>query len=411
MSLSDEVQRALLARSDLKAKRKGERVLFCCLQHDDKRPSAWTGGGSHGCFACGFEEPIQTLAEALGIALNGDGEYTLGDYADAKGFSVQTLTEWGLTTSTERGKSVVRIPYYDEDCNELRARFRSRTGQWWEGKNLPIHLYGIDRLVDAKPGDRVLICEGESDCHALWSAGVMAVGVPGCTTWKPEWAQYLNGLDVYVWEEPDQGGAQLVERMRASYPDIRIVSSDAAKDPCELSQKNGTDFAATIHALMDEARPYCASDTGEAVEHCTDLGNARRLVRKFGNRLRHVPGSGWLVWDGTRWKPDDCGAAIRCVKETCRSIYGEAETASDGEDRKQLSKWAQQSESIARINACERLGTTELELVATRNQLDADPNLLNVKNGTLDLRTGELRPHDPKDLITRMSPCEFDPVK
>jgi putative DNA primase/helicase len=43
-------------------------------------------------------------------------------------------------------------------------------------------------------------------------------------------------------------------------------------------------------------------------------------------------------------------------------------------------------------------------------ELDTDPVLLNVENGTVDLRNGSLRPHLPEDLITKLAPVEFDPV-
>jgi putative DNA primase/helicase len=35
--------------------------------------------------------------------------------------------------------------------------------------------------------------------------------------------------------------------------------------------------------------------------------------------------------------------------------------------------------------------------------------VLNVDNGTLDLRTGELRDHDRADLITKLAPVSYDP--
>ncbi len=42
-------------------------------------------------------------------------------------------------------------------------------------------------------------------------------------------------------------------------------------------------------------------------------------------------------------------------------------------------------------------------------QLDCDPWLLTVNNGTLDLCAGKLCPHDPKDLITKLAPVAYDP--
>jgi putative DNA primase/helicase len=49
-------------------------------------------------------------------------------------------------------------------------------------------------------------------------------------------------------------------------------------------------------------------------------------------------------------------------------------------------------------------------LPVTPNQFDLDPWLLNVENGTLDLRTGELSPHRREDLITKLAPVEYDAV-
>ena len=49
------------------------------------------------------------------------------------------------------------------------------------------------------------------------------------------------------------------------------------------------------------------------------------------------------------------------------------------------------------------------EFAATVRELDADPYLINVANGTLDLRTGELKPHDPRDRITKVTRAAYDP--
>jgi putative DNA primase/helicase len=50
------------------------------------------------------------------------------------------------------------------------------------------------------------------------------------------------------------------------------------------------------------------------------------------------------------------------------------------------------------------------DLAVSPEELDTDPMLLNVENGTLDLRTGSFRPHLPEDLITNLAPVEFDPA-
>ena len=254
--LSDEVQAAILQRSDLKAKRRRERVQFCCPRHEDREPSAWTAGGAWGCFSCGFQEPITTLATELGINLSGNGTsggYTVEDYSDDKVFPAPFLRSLGITTHEVNGRPVVRIPYYDEDGDELRARFRSRSGdKWWEGKNLPIYPYGLDRLPDLKPGDPILLVEGESDCHAAWLNGLNALGMPGATSWKSEWAEHLAGLEVFIWEEPDQGGAQFVAKVTADLPDARIISDAGVKDLADLHRKDES-AGATVRSLMATA--------------------------------------------------------------------------------------------------------------------------------------------------------------
>ena len=108
--LSDEIRTALFARQDLKAKSYdgGAKVKFRCPRHQDKTPSAWTAGGAWGCFACGFEESITTLASELGIGSRSD-DYTLADYADEKGFSVERLESWSLSESIEGGRTVPRV--------------------------------------------------------------------------------------------------------------------------------------------------------------------------------------------------------------------------------------------------------------------------------------------------------------
>ncbi len=141
----------------------------------------------------------------------------------------------------------------------------------------------------------------------------------------------------------------------------------------------------------------------------TDTGNAERLVGRHGHDLAHVHGVGWLVWAGARWRRDETGEVERRAKESVRSIHEEAAQVADHERRKAFSKWAVASESVGRIRAMIALAKSEPGIPLKADQLDPDPWLLNVRNGTLDLRTGDLRPHDRGDLITKLAPVEHDP--
>jgi putative DNA primase/helicase len=82
----------------------------------------------------------------------------------------------------------------------------------------------------------------------------------------------------------------------------------------------------------------------------------------------------------------------------------------DERDRKKLADWAKSSESASKINNIVSLVKSESSIFIRHDELDRDPWLLNCNNGTLDLRTGQLREHRREDLITKLAPVDFDPI-
>jgi len=141
----------------------------------------------------------------------------------------------------------------------------------------------------------------------------------------------------------------------------------------------------------------------------TDYGNAERLVRDHGKVIRYCPPrKRWLVNVGPRWVWDSTGEIDRLAKATVRGIYSEAAKAADKEERQAIAKHARDSEKANRIKAMIELASTELGVPVLPDELDRDPLLLNVANGTIDLRTGELRPHNRDDLITKLVPIAYN---
>lgn len=142
----------------------------------------------------------------------------------------------------------------------------------------------------------------------------------------------------------------------------------------------------------------------------TDSGNAERLVGKCKEDIRYCPEwKKWLIWDGCRWTPDTIGRIFQLAKIAVRGIYEESAWATDDAERKAIGRWAIKSETSALITAMISLAKTELDVPISVNELDANLWLLNCKNGTVDLRTGELKLHDKNDLITKIIPVEYDP--
>lgn len=167
--------------------------------------------------------------------------------------------------------------------------------------------------------------------------------------------------------------------------------------------------------LLGTSQPDDGSDADARErpdELCTDLGNARRLVRLHGADLRFTGAHGWVVWDGRRWAPNDLGRVEQLAKDAVKSIWSErhlAQASGNAEQTKALTAWALKSESAPRIDALLTLARTEPEIAVRAADFDGDPWLFNAANGTIDLRTGVLRPHRREDLLTRLSKVDYIP--
>jgi len=140
----------------------------------------------------------------------------------------------------------------------------------------------------------------------------------------------------------------------------------------------------------------------------SDLGNAERFVDMHGDKVRWCPArKSWFLYDGTRWAPDERGHVVKLAHETARSVFKDAAHETDEAKQKEIAKFAVASQNKNRIDGM--LSQAKPYLAVSMDELDRDPWDLNCANGTLDLRTGELRAHDPANLITRVAPVEYDP--
>ncbi len=125
----------------------------------------------------------------------------------------------------------------------------------------------------------------------------------------------------------------------------------------------------------------------------TAFADQHRRQLRFSHDRGH-----WFVWDGTRWREDATDLAFEWARQLCRKHNTEA--------KKSFAK-------AAVAAAIERFARSDRAFAMRGDEWDADPMLLNTPEGTIDLRTGALRPADQADLITRstiIAPEEGDPV-
>ncbi len=175
------------------------------------------------------------------------------------------------------------------------------------------------------------------------------------------------------------------------------------------------------------------TDAEGVTAHFTDVENAERIVSQHAGDLRYVSTWGkWIFWDGKRWLIDSSEHALRFAVATARMMMKEAKDAMtraveaqvaaaeegdpdkiDAAKRKQkwatrMIDWATKSHSRPRLEAMLAVACADPRVSVKHDQLDTHKWLLNVGNGTIDLRTGLIRSHLREDLITKITPVEYD---
>ena len=142
----------------------------------------------------------------------------------------------------------------------------------------------------------------------------------------------------------------------------------------------------------------------------TETWLAERLVAQHGEMIRWCGvWKKWLIYRKGRWLVDCKAVPQRLAKECIRKVGLEGLAEQDQVRRELLLKCAAKAESAKMRAAVLTLASHEEPVQLMPESLDADPWLLNAKNGTVDLRTGKLTPHDPKKLLSKRTVAEYDP--
>lgn len=141
----------------------------------------------------------------------------------------------------------------------------------------------------------------------------------------------------------------------------------------------------------------------------TDLGNAMALALLYHHKLRwRTDTEKWLVWCGTHWA-ENKSKAQKYANKT--ALYRKA-AAQEIEDEKQQARairYHTSSQNTSRRDGMLSQYKAWDPACVNGDQLDQDQWLLNVKNGTIDLRTGRIRENRQEDLITRCLDVDYDP--
>lgn len=149
--------------------------------------------------------------------------------------------------------------------------------------------------------------------------------------------------------------------------------------------------------------------TTQKVYDMTDTGNAHRMYDKFGSVIRYSYNrKKWYIWTGKAWVLDESGSIKKMADEICEDIKKEALNIPDEDLQEQMLKFAKRTASSnakeAMIRECQHL----YDVPASPEMFDGYTDFLNCQNGIVNLRNGELIPHDSSFMMSKICNAEYD---
>lgn len=120
---------------------------------------------------------------------------------------------------------------------------------------------------------------------------------------------------------------------------------------------------------------------------------------------RHVTGLGWHRYNGRVWRPVSDDRLTEEVQRQFTALFADEAPKADSDRRKRLAALL----SSGKVRAVKNLLRGLLEQQARDFDSVEHAHLLNCRNGVVDLRTGELLPHDPDLLFTKQTRAAYRP--
>jgi putative DNA primase/helicase len=334
---------------------------------------------------------------------------------------IDGATVWGLDGGA----------YYETFNNSNNWSKKQRDTNTREFEDCKPVIYNLPEVLEAiKQGKEVFIAEGEKDADNLKRLGFTATcNFDGASAskqkpkWKEEYNSYFKGAKVIIFNDNDDAGKSHADYIASQLSQISeyvkrpIISGLAEKEDISDWINRGANKE-DIEKLVQETSIWDKSLLPKEVDlinfNFSDVGNAERLLAMYGENIKYNPiRNKWLVWTGKYWEYDISGKieilARNCIKELQAQGVSLPKQIGDIDNSKlkeQINKFVLRSESDGRVKAMINQCKTQEKLVI--KETDKDAYLLNVKNGTLDLKTGKLKKHNKNDFITKSVDVRFD---
>lgn len=141
----------------------------------------------------------------------------------------------------------------------------------------------------------------------------------------------------------------------------------------------------------------------------TDLGNSEQFAERNQWKARWIPEwKNWIVWKEGRgiWIEDGGGVVLGLAGDMVKGWGEEARMVGDKKEREALERWSLTCESKHRLESMVNLARGKM--TTSVNELDKHLWKLNTKNCVIDFETGKSVKHDPKFLMTKITPVGYE---
>lgn len=344
--------------------------------------------------------------------------------------------DYGMQGPPSHDMSGVVYPYFSHvNGRRVTARVRRDNPEIENGRlqGKYISPYGDRRHLFVPPGTwaklqsqetGIVLVESEKASLALtaWArrtgTDLLPIAMGGCWGWRGRIGK-ADGIDggrvdvegplpdldvcdrrtVYILLDANAATNPKVQQARAALVrELCKPERECTVLICDLPQADGINGPDDYLAANDDAAMGTvlanARDAKDEQPGYSDSDLALRFTQEHGDNLCYTAAWGrWNRWDGCRWQADDTLAVFDLARAVCRAAAAECDHKST----------AQRVNSAATIAAVERLARADRRHAATVEQWDSDPWLLNTPAGTVNLRTGALRPSDRLDYCTKLT--------
>lgn len=368
-------------------------------------------------------------------------------------------------------RKVAAIYKYLDKNGELvaeKVRYKNKTFFWrskkpdgsydyHKPKNVPLYNGTVLEKAEA-----VFLVEGEKDVDTLTKYGLPAVSLPNGAHWENEYVAYFSDKVIIILPDNDDTGRDYAKaalkalkptnyntgimQLNNLWPEIpekgdvsdyiaakgeeAVVKLKETLDVVTRNRKLAPAVSAVPTAQCSAAAVTVVATSAPLMlkthinyyivikkfnphsnpkYSTTDNGSGRLFSDIVRGQARYVASrKSWFIYDGARWTPDEGDMA---TMEMCKAI-GDALThyafaIQDENERKQYLKYTLRW--MTRNYRKTILDDAASVYNIGMGEFDADVNLLNCKNGTLDLKTMQFRSHNPDDKITKIADVVYDP--